>query len=84
MPSVGVRTVENADYLDPVLFVVNPINDPVCAPACAVAVGQGRAKPFPHPMRVIQQRSDDELMGRERNRLRELLGQLPSGGRGDP
>jgi hypothetical protein len=45
---------ENAQNLDPALFVIVSVDETVGSPPCAVTVGQRWAKPFSHSVGVIE------------------------------
>jgi hypothetical protein len=50
-------------------LLVNPVEDPVIAPAGAVPIIQRRQQTLAHPVGIVQQRSVDELKRRKRHRL---------------
>src|SRR5690348_11324111 len=58
-------------------LIVDPVNDPVTAPAGAVSIVQRRQQTSAHTVGVVQQRSVDELERRKRHRLGEPLSQRP-------
>ena len=58
---------------------VDSVDHPVGASTGAAPIGQWRTESLADPMRVVEQRPDDELVGGEGHRLGKLVGQLPSG-----
>jgi hypothetical protein len=54
-------------------LLVNPVNDPVTAPAGAVPIIQRRQQTPAHTVGIVQQRSVDELKRRKRHRLGKPL-----------
>jgi hypothetical protein len=58
-------------------LVVDAVDDAVGATARAVPILQGRAELFADPLGVVEQRPDDELVRRKRDRLGQVLGELP-------
>jgi hypothetical protein len=62
--------VGNVDDRDAALLIVDPIEDPICAASCTVAIIERRAQPFANPVRVIRSGANDELVCRERGSLR--------------
>jgi hypothetical protein len=71
--SIGVRSVNNGDDDHAVMLLVDPVDHPVRTAAGAVPVVERRAKSLADPMRVVKQRADDEVVRRERNRLRKAF-----------
>ena len=49
-----------------VMGFVDSVDDPVGAPTCTMSIGQRRFESSPHPVGVVEQRPDDELVGGER------------------
>lgn len=70
MRSVGVRTSEDTNNDDVSTLRVNLVQHPVRATASAVTISERGLKPLPDTMRVVEQRPDDKLERRERNRFR--------------
>src|SRR5664280_2427478 len=63
---------------------VDSVDDPVGTSTGAVSIREWLSESLPDPAGVVEQWSDDELVGGEGHRLRKLVGQLASGrGRDD-
>jgi hypothetical protein len=65
---------------DSALLVVDAVDDAIGAAAGAVSISQWRLEPLAYPLRVVQQRADDELIRSHRHGFRWRLGKLPAGG----
>jgi hypothetical protein len=75
--TVGIRTVEYAYDGDLLPLVINSVENAVGAAAGAIAVIQRRPQLLAHPARIIEQWTDDELIGSKCDRFGKLLGKLP-------
>jgi len=81
--TVCVRAAEHADDGDSLTLVVDPVEHAVGAAACAIAVVQRGAELLAHAVRIVEQWTDDELIGSERHRFGKFFGQLFSRSRSD-
>jgi len=79
--AVCVSSVDHAHYGYPAALSIDPVDDPVGATACTVAILEWRHELLADTLRVLQQRADDELVRGERDGLGKLLGELTSGTR---
>jgi hypothetical protein len=75
--TVGIGTVEYAYDGDLLPLVVNSVEHAVGAAAGAVAIIQRRPQLLAHPARIIEQWTDDELIGSKCHRFGKSLGKLP-------
>lgn len=71
---VRVGAAEHPDDCDLPTLVINSVDDSVGPAACAMAAMQRRAELLAHAVRIVQQRTDDEFVGRERHRFRKSFG----------
>ena len=74
--TVGIGTAEYAHDGDLLPLVVNSVENAIGAAACAIAIIQRWPEPLFHPARIIEQWTDDELIGSKCDRFGKLLGQL--------
>ena len=72
--TVGIRTAEYAYDGDLLPLVVNSVENTVGPAACAIAIIQWWPELLACPARIIEQWTDDELIGSERYRYRKLFG----------
>jgi hypothetical protein len=69
--------VNDGDDSHAMASIIDPIYDAIGATTSAVPILERRAEPLADALRVVEQRPDDELVRRERDRLGQLLGELP-------
>lgn len=73
----------DADNSHAVEVVVDPVDNAVCAAPGGVPVFERWSKLLADPMRIIEERSDDELVRREGDRFGKTLSELSPRGRRD-
>ncbi|GAA1142873.1 hypothetical protein GCM10009606_23040 [Nocardioides aquiterrae] len=74
--AVGVGPAHDRHHGDDATLIVDAVDHPIGAASSTVAVVQRRAEPLADALGVLQQRTDDEVVGSEGHRLRQLLGEL--------
>lgn len=74
--TVCVRAAEHANNGDLLTLVVNSVEHAVGAAACAMAIVQRWSELLAHAVGIVEQWTDDELIGSERRRFGKLFGQL--------
>lgn len=57
--------------------LIDPVDHAVGATTGAVSIVERRTEPLTDALRIVEQRPDDELMRRKRDRLGQVLGELP-------
>ena len=67
--TVCIRSAKYADDRDAPALVVDPVEHAVGAAPRAVAVIQRRSQLLADPVRIVEQGTDDEVVGRERDRF---------------
>lgn len=63
--SVCVTARYDSDDCDGQLRIVDAVDDAVGAASCAVSVREGRLQSFADALRIVEERTNDELVGRE-------------------
>lgn len=76
--AVGVASMDNADDGHPTASVIDSVDDAVSTTACAVSIVERWTEPLADALRAVEQRPNDEFVRRERDRLGQVLGELPS------
>jgi hypothetical protein len=74
----AIGSWDYADHRDAVVPVVDAVDDSIGAPAGTVPVVQRWLKPLADSVGVVEERPDDELVGREGDRLGQMLGEVAS------
>jgi hypothetical protein len=57
--------------------IIDPIHDAIGATTGTVSIVERWTEPLTDALRVVERRPDDELVRRKRNRLGQVLGELP-------
>lgn len=74
--------MRDVDDRDRALRVFDTVNDSIGAAPCAVTIRERRVESLADSVGILEQSTDDELVGRKGCRLGQLLGQLTPGGGG--
>src|SRR5262245_39645857 len=75
---VDVAAVADVDDGDDMSLVVDPVYDAVSSASCAAPVIQRREQLLADAVRLLKQRSGDELVGGSRDRFRQCFGKCQS------
>jgi len=78
--SIGVRSVYDADHGHQEMSIIDPVDHAVRAASGAVSIIERWPEALANPLGIVQQWTDDELVCRKCDRLREVVGELPPGG----
>jgi hypothetical protein len=73
VPTVCVRAAEHANYGDLLTLVVNSVEDAIGAAAGAMAIVQRGPELLTHAVGIVEQWTDDELIGSERHGFGKLF-----------
>src|ERR671918_1336864 len=77
--SIGFSSTDDTNNGHATALVVDPVDDAVGAAAGAVSVMVWGTQSLAHPMRIVQQRADDQLVRGEGDGVGKLLGELATG-----
>lgn len=69
MSTIDVGPVHDADDGDPMMGIIDAVDHPVGAASGAVSILEWWTEPLAQALRVIEQRSNDELVRRKRDRF---------------
>jgi hypothetical protein len=68
--SIRVAAVHERQDRDSSLLLIDAVDDAIGATPSAVSIGKGRVEPFAYSLRVVQQRTNDELVCRHSHSLK--------------
>jgi hypothetical protein len=69
--------VNKGDDSHAVVGIIDPVDHAIGATTGAVSIIERRTELFTDALRIVEQRPDDELVRRKRDRLWQALGELP-------
>ena len=74
---IGVGSANDGDDSHAVVGIIDPVDHPIGATTGAASIIERWTEAFTDPLRVVEQRPNDELVCSKRDRLRQVLGELP-------
>jgi hypothetical protein len=74
---IGVGSANDGDDSHAVVGIIDPVDHPIGATTGAVSIIERWTEAFTDPLRVVEQRPNDELVCSKRDRLRQVLRELP-------
>ena len=83
MSSVGIPPGDDSNHLDPMLAIIDAIDDSIGTASRTVSIRQRWLQSLANPSGVLQERADDEFVRRERDGFGQLISELSAGTRRD-